>query len=302
MESNEIYLRYQAAINSFIEKIKTDQNIIAIIIAGSLAYDTVWNKSDIDMVIIVRDQEIATRSYCIDEDDIVLNGTIILRSELKRFLEKQSGGSLSHSIMAKGKIIYSIDDSLYAYFAEFQKIGNKDMENTIFFFCNQLIGTMHKIQKWIEVKSNLSYARFYMLKASEIIAKIEVCRHLTIPTREAILQAELINSKLIHKFYYQPLNKDLSKEELLNLIDDIDDFIMSNIAAIKNVVLELLGDGEIKTMTQISRYYHMETHYIIDIFEYLNEKGLIEKISQTIRITPKSKMQIEEVAFLYIGD
>ncbi len=296
--STELSKRFKNAVNNFIEKIKTDQNVIAVILCGSLSYDSVWEKSDVDMEVIIRDQKIETKSYCIDEDNLVLNVELIQRSDFKRNLEKSKGGLLNHSAMAKGKIIYTTDESLYEYYEEYKKIGEKDMERAIFDMSIGLIGYMHKIEKWIKVKNDLNYSRFYVLKVVELIAKIEVCRHLEIPTREAILQMKTLNPELYKNFYERPMAGKLSEEELYFLINEIDKYLSSNLEPIINVVKQCLGDCEIKTVTQICKYYKTYSHGIVDMFEYLSEKGIIQKLTQTIRITPKSKMAVEEIAFI----
>ncbi|HAN20069.1 MAG: nucleotidyltransferase [Clostridiales bacterium GWF2_36_10] len=292
--------RFENAVNSFIEKIKDDQNIIAVIVYGSFSYDTVWEKSDIDTTVIIRDQKIETHSYCIDEDNITINVGLMQRSDFKRSLEKQLGGSIDHSVMAKGRIVYTTDESLYEYFEEYKKVGKSDMERSLFYNSNYLISYMNKAEKWIKIKNDLTYSRLYILKAADVIAQMEICKNLEIPTREAILQAEKLNPELINKFYQIPISGPLSKDELYKLINEIDKYLMDNIEPILNVVNDSMGDGEIKTVTQISNYYKCPSHFIINIFEYLYEKGFIEKLSQTIRITPKSKMAVEEIAFILI--
>lgn len=87
IQKNELTQRYRAAADSFIEKIKKDVNVIAVIIGGSLAYDQVWEKSDIDATIIVRDQVLKNDNFCIVEDDITINLYVCTRSSFKRFLE-----------------------------------------------------------------------------------------------------------------------------------------------------------------------------------------------------------------------
>jgi predicted nucleotidyltransferase len=298
MDIGLITRRYENAVDNFIDKIKNDQNVIAVIVHGSLSYDTVWEKSDIDISVIIRDQKIETHSYCIDEDNIILNVSLIQRSNFKRSLETQLGGTAGHSFIAKGRIVYTNDPSLYEYFDEYKKIGKSDMERSIFYMSCALIGYMHKAEKWIKVKKDLTYSRFYILKAAEIIAQIEACRHFEIPTREAISQAAVFNPELMAKFYEKPMAGYLSEEELLQLIEEIDNYIMDNIESLINAATECLGDGEIKTVTQITNYYSSESHYIINIFEYLYEKKYIEKLSETIRITPKSRMGIEEIAYI----
>ena len=65
--------RYMTAVQSFIDKVRDDPAVIAVIVSGSLAYDVVWEKSDIDMTVIVRDQVLKNESYCIVEDGITIN-------------------------------------------------------------------------------------------------------------------------------------------------------------------------------------------------------------------------------------
>ena len=44
------------ALASFVEKIEKDRYVIAAMVCGSLAYDEVWEKSDLDLLIITRDE------------------------------------------------------------------------------------------------------------------------------------------------------------------------------------------------------------------------------------------------------
>jgi predicted nucleotidyltransferase len=115
-QHNEMTQRYQAAADSFVDKVKSDPNVVAIIICGSLAYDQVWERSDIDMTLVVRDQVLKNDSYCIVEDDITINVALVVRSGFKRYLDSIHGGSIMHSYFARGKFLYCTDESLYEYF------------------------------------------------------------------------------------------------------------------------------------------------------------------------------------------
>ena len=53
----DIKQQFEEALNDFIEKVKEDRNILAVILFGSLSYDTVWEKSDIDLMLITRDMK-----------------------------------------------------------------------------------------------------------------------------------------------------------------------------------------------------------------------------------------------------
>jgi hypothetical protein len=51
----------------------------------------------------------------------------------------------------------------------------------------------------------------------------------------------------------------------------------------------------------IAKHFGMEAHFIVHVFEYLAEKGVIERVSRTIRPTPKGKPAVEEIGYLYVA-
>ncbi len=292
--------RYLAAAVSFIDKIKADPNVVAVIICGSLAYDQVWEKSDIDMTVVVRDQMIKNDSYCIIEDDITINVGIAPRSSFKRFMERSTGGSFTQAYFAKGQIVYSTDDSFNEYFEELRMIGSDDIALNIFYDTCSLLYAYEKATKWLTVKKDPVYAQYYLLRAVENMARIEVSLHGDPPTREVIQQALKLNPETITPYYQKAMSGLYTEEELKTLIDGIDVYMKRHLDVIKQPVLEYMKDQELKTVTMLAKYFHTEGHYIIGLFDYLADQGVLAKVSQTIRITPRGKKAVEEIGYLYI--
>ena len=290
--------RYRDAVDSFVDKIRDDPNVIAVILYGSVAQGTAWEKSDVDITVVVRDQKLTNKDYGIYEDNITFGLDICQRSEFKREIEKVLTGSVGHSFNTTSKVIFTRDESLYEYFEENAKIGRSDVEKAIFNSINWLLGTMDKIEKWLVVKNDATYARYYVLKAAEIIAQIEVTSNLLVPTREAILQAAAINPGLIDEFYSEPMSREMTEAEIRGLLKKMDGYIQTHMGAVLNVARDYFGDGEMKTGTMISKHFQSNMHYMHPILDYLSDKGYLDKVSQTIRITPKSKLAVEEVAYI----
>jgi hypothetical protein len=213
-------------------------------------------------------------------------------------MEKSLTGSFGHSIDATTKVVYTTDESLYDYIEENRAMGQADAEKGIFFHVNSLLGIMEKIEKWLVVKKDPAYAQYYVLKAAEIIARIEVCSRHQVPTREAILQARELNPSLIEKFYHRPMSKPMTEEEIYSILKEMDVYIKTHIDAIINVAKDFFGDGEIKSGTHISSYFRTPIHFIHSIFDYLCDNRYLDKVSQTIRLTPKGRMAVEEIAFI----
>lgn len=300
VQQAELKERYTAAVDSFISKVKDDPNVIAVIVCGSLAYDMIWEKSDIDMTVVVRDQILKNDNYSIIEDGITINVYLMVRSAFKRGMERNVGGSFPQSYFSKGKIAYTTDDSLYDYYEDLKNLGSDDIALSVFYIASILVGIYDKCQKWLIVRKDPLYAQYYLLRAAEVIANMELCLNGEPSSRESIQKALAINPEVLKTFYQDAMSHHFSEEEIIKAIEKIDKYLEHNLDIIKKPVIEFMSDQEIKTSTLIAKHFHMESHFIIDIFDYLAEKGVIEKVSQTIRITPKSKLAVEELGYLYI--
>jgi predicted nucleotidyltransferase/predicted transcriptional regulator len=291
---------FNSAVDSFVSKIKNDPNVIAVIVLGSVAYDVVWEKSDIDMIVIVRDQMLKNTSYCIVEDGITINVDLVIRSGFKRWLEGSIGGSFSQSLMSKGKIVYTRDDSLYEYFNEMKTIGSDDSALSALYQASELVGILNKCQKWLTARKDPIYAQYYLLKAAEVIAKMELCINKEPFSREAIQKVLKLKPEVITPFYQDAMSHLLSEDEVSIAIDKLDSYLMQRLEIISKPVIDFMSDEQIKTSTLIAKHFKLESHFIIGLLEYLADKGVVEKVAQTIRITPKSKLAVEELGFLYI--
>ncbi|MGF7145793.1 putative nucleotidyltransferase [Anaerotaenia torta] len=299
-KEEDVRQRYLDAVESFISKVKDDPNVIAVIVSGSLAYDQVWERSDVDMTMVVRDQVLKNNSYCIVEDDITINVQLTMRSGFKRFLDGIKGGSFGHSYLSRGRILYCTDESLMETFEEFKVMGSDDQAHSVFIMACELVHLCDKCRKWLTVKRDPLYAQYYLLKAAETVARIEVCLDGESPSREAILKAYTLNPEMIRPYYQDAMSHHYSEEKIEEAIRRLEDYLAQHLDIIQKPVIEYMSDQEMKTLTMITKYFQSEGHFIIGIFDYLAEQGVIAKVSQTIRITPKSKRSVEEIAYQYI--
>lgn len=294
--------RYMNATESLIAKVRDDPNVIAVIVCGSLAYDLVWEKSDIDMMMVIRDQPLKHHSYCVIEDGITINVQLMIRSDFKRGLERNIGGSLFHSYVAKGKMVYTTDASLVDYFEDLKRLGSDDIALSALHIAGELIECYHKSRKWLTVRKDPLYAQYFILGAAKFIANFELCLHGESTSREAMQKAVALNPEVMAPFYQHAMSHHYSEVELEQTIALIDQYLEKHLDIIQKPVLEFMADREIKTVTLFANHFHVESHYIVGILDYLAEKGVIEKVAQTIRLTPKSRMAVEEIGFLYLPD
>jgi len=65
-------------------------------------------------------------------------------------------------------------------------------------------------------------------------------------------------------------------------------------------VEEYMSDGEVRTVTILVKHFRLDSHSIYHIFDFLEEMGVVARVTETVRITPKSRRAVEEVAFVYM--
>ena len=55
MKNGSIQQKFNESLETLIEQVKEDRAVLAAILCGSLSHDTVWAKSDIDLVLVTID-------------------------------------------------------------------------------------------------------------------------------------------------------------------------------------------------------------------------------------------------------
>ena len=294
--------RFQSAIDAFVDKVRPDPNVLAVIVAGSVAYDVIWEKSDVDMTVIVRDQNIKTTSYALVEDGITLNLWVSPRSEFRRELDRQVGGSWLHSYLAKGKVVYARDESLVEFFEAARDIGDEDRALSAMTHATYLVHDMHKVQKWLGAGQDPLLAQFTLCMMAESLAHMHLCLQGEPATRQSIRKVVAREPELLRPLYQDPLSHRLTDEEIRAGIQHVDNYLTAHQDFFCAPLLRFMADGEIKTVTLLARQFHMEAHMVTGLPDWLADKGVLERVSQTIRITPKGRQNMEELGYLYLGD
>ena len=287
--------RYLNAVESFVEKAKKDVNIIAVIIAGSLANDVVWEKSDIDAMAVVRDQKLKISEFTLDEDGIPLNMNVQERSNFVRMLER---GGWNASFMAKARVMYTTDESITKMLEQSKIIGGKDAQVSAMFSAADAVCFIEKCEKWLYIKQDYTYCRYYIIKLAESLAQLEIWMNKEAPGREVLQRAQALNPGLVERFYYYPLSRELNRAELEELLDEADAYLMKHIDYISEPVLDYLSDGEVRTLTVLQRQFRAGGHFFVHLLDWFASKGIVERLSETVKLTPKSRPAFEEIAFV----
>src|SRR3954471_9189490 len=84
MSKGDLRHTFTAALDGVITEVKKDRAILAAILCGSLSHDTVWEKSDIDLVLITIDDKMAeSEGKALYADGVNVHSQLIARTEFR---------------------------------------------------------------------------------------------------------------------------------------------------------------------------------------------------------------------------
>src|SRR5579859_2175479 len=187
--TDEVRARYENAVESLLAKVKQDPYVLAVVLAGSLSYDVVWEKSDIDLMLITHETKLKQGGMALVENGINIHASLIPRMEFKRMLEGAVQSSFVHSMLMKGRLLFTRDETLESLWAAREHFGARDREIRLLQAAAPLTMAFTKAQKWLYVKHDPNYSCYWILKCLDNLAIIETVLAGEITGREVVWQA-----------------------------------------------------------------------------------------------------------------
>jgi uncharacterized protein len=293
--------RFSAAFDGLIAEIQQDRSIVAAILCGSLSHDTVWDKSDIDLVLITADEKRSDGpSLTLSADGIHVHAFVYPRSEFRKTVESNRHNSFFHSFVAKGRVVFTHDPTIADLHARLAVIGDRDTQVQLLEAAVSAISSIDKARKWLVTRGDLDYAALWVLYAATPAARIEVVGRKLLADREVLPQAATLNPELFRVIYTDLLNVRKTRASVEGALETIERYIRERARTLFALVLEHLREaGEARACTELddhfSRHYGIAT--VTPACEYLASEGIIGKASLPVRLTKTSNVQVQELAF-----
>ncbi len=297
--------RFETALDTLIDEVRKDGHILAAILCGSLSHDEVWDKSDIDLVLICTDdKKTKTHGVALVEDDVNIHTTVQPRAEFRQRLESSVRNTFGHSMFAKGRLIFSRDPSIDAIFESLSSIGERDSQVQAMHSAQHAIATLYKARKWYQIKDDPAYTALWILVTARSLAEVVVGLAGEIVDREAVVAALRLNPQLFRLVYVNLLEREATREVLGTALDAIDGYLKPRAEELFAPVLDYLDEagGEPRSTTEIAHYFrrHYDMENVVIACEWLSDIGVVEKASTPVKLTTRSQTEVEELAFFRI--
>ena len=295
--------RYRDALDSLVTKVEKDRNIIAAILCGSMSYDQVWDKSDIDLLLVQREGKGDPRGYTLAENDVNIHAEVIPRSQLRRWQEAALQGSFDHSFFSRSTLLFCSDESIKRWYqnANLHGIGGRDRVLQLLIVATGLLPTLRYAEKQFYVNGDLNYSFLSILRTVESLARIEVILNDEVPSREVIQPALEYNPDFFRVTYSDLINREKDEAVIQNALDTINAYLDEKLF-IFQPILDFLAEADgPRSTTELNSYFQKKIgeNRLDAAYEWLARKGIIQRVSTPIKLTLKSQIEIEETAYYY---
>ena len=284
---------------------KQDRSILAAILCGSLAHDTVWAKSDIDLLFVTADdRKLESAHVALFADGVNIHALLMSRSEFRKTVASSVHSSFFYSFLARGRVLFTHDPTVADLWASLGAIGDRDRQVQLLRAATTALPAIDKAHKWFVTRRDLNYTALWILYAATPLAQVEVIGARMLVDREVIPQAAALNPRLFGTIYADLLNEAKTAERVQSALDAIDTYVAGRAPMVFGAILDYLREaGEARSCTEIEDYFrrNLDVPGVTTACEYLADQGLIGKASTPVRLTKKSSLEVQELAFFFFG-
>jgi hypothetical protein len=302
--------RFEAALNQFIERIAEDRYVLAIVLVGSLSTETIWRRESLGLWIIEADgvsrrlpsdgnEERVCRILV--ENDINIHAEVIPRSRFKKMVEGASRTAFSCNFFAERRMVYSKDPSIENWFEKANSTATKDQERELLTFSTWTIHSHRQARKRLEIKGDLELAAQETLGAAHSVAYTEIIRRGEVWEQDVIYRAMEGDPALFQTIYLDVLSKRKNRRVLTAALDAIDEYLDKHYQAhLKPLLGYLKKQNRIVPLSEMSDHFafsQLHPWHLESACEWLERKGLLQKLSAPFKLTKRSLERVEEPAY-----
>jgi hypothetical protein len=149
-------------------------------------------------------------------------------------------------------------------------------------------------------RGDLDYSALWILYAATPLAQIEVISRGLLADREVIPQAITLNPVFFKTIYSDLLNQPKTTRSVEAALGAIDAYVAGRAPKIFGPIIDHLREvGEVRSCREIDDHFkrNFDVGWASAACEYLADQGLIGKASSPVRLTKRSKIDVEELAF-----
>jgi hypothetical protein len=296
----EVEARFREALDSFVARVQEDPYVLAVVLVGSLAHSKVWEKSDLDLFLVMQEVKLETSSFTLLENGVIIHAYLLPRSAFRKTMEGAVQSSFIHSLLNHGQLYFTRDETLRRLFEDRTHLGERDRQIQLLRVAAPLFPTLTKAEKWLRARGDVDYCCFWLMKCLDPLAAVETIWNGEVTGREVVHQALRHNPEFFGGLYHDLIHGEKTAETMDAALRRIEGYLLERAPVLFAPLLEYLEEtGAPRSASELAHHFSRQ-HNVdgVDIAcEWLADQGILGCVSTPTRLTSKSRVTVEEAAY-----
>lgn len=289
-----LIVEYQKVYQVVTQRMKEVPDILAAFVFGSMVTGDLWENSDIDFFVILKDSSPGIRNLYSNEQGVPVHLKVLSKAELMAWRELEVRGGYMHRIFSSSKLVFSKDPEITNRYNDARFYPEKDRRKWTLSYLGRLIKSIDSTEKFMYYGNH--YGAYHALMES-----MELFASILVNTRGYLISKDTLNvaAGLDQEFrqHYQLLVSGEQLEEKTKIVNRyLKQRLDKEILEASEVLLAYfrehsrpLSSSEIKADPFFQDFdLHME-----GILNLLHRKNLLKQSYRSVK-TPEGYLMFEE--------
>lgn len=280
---NRTIINYQCAYSKTVEKLKDKDGILGVFVFGSIVNGDLWEKSDIDLI-VVQENSFSPENINIysEENKVPVHIRLICKDKLIRLCKGDNKGGHMHRIFCSSKLVFSKDkelDSLYNEERYYNEIHGKKWTLS---YLGNILKDIAECKKYLHLGSifnSYTIANNAVRDFSKLIVNY----------RGYMINRDVVSMAMNFDVEFQQIASDFFSQQkslevkIKNLISYLEQNIEHNLREYAAVVIEYMWTLEQAVSSSELMQHDMFKEYSINMEEVLDKMYLCNIVKKDRR-------------------
>ncbi|EYE87880.1 hypothetical protein Q428_10885 [Fervidicella metallireducens AeB] len=271
---------YQDAYEEVLNKLKKNSQIAAVLVYGSMVSGDIWEKSDIDLMVISEEKGKIESIYT-KINNIMIHINYISKDVFGDSFKNLLRGGTLHKAFFTGKLVYCKDREIEEIYQSTRFYGDKDKKVRNVEILYNLLRSMHYTKKY-KVTGKIETSFEWCVETLNNYARLLMSMNGHITDKDVLSFAVNMSSEV--EYIYGLINSDKRvRDKIEETLEIIDNFLENNMEEIASPIIEFLREQKYPCSSEDIK--NSEEFRIIggnfnELLDKLSQMGLIRETTR----------------------
>lgn len=293
-------LQYQKAFNSIIDRLKSNEEVLAVMVFGSMVTGDLWDESDIDLFVILNKRMQDIKNIYTEEKHVPVHIKLMSKNKFLQLYEEDLRGGFMHRMFASSRLVFSKDMEITIKYDSGRYYPDLDRERWNMVYLGKVLKSLDVCKKYLSndglytaysaaVRSIENYSRLYVNQSGYMISK------------DTMTMAMNLNDSFRECVDALFFNKQDGEKAVISAIEYIENSIDQNIRNTASILINYMRQKDCFLSTEDIKSDKLFVSYDIameDILNKLWERNIIKKDSRDFKDEEGKLLFKENVYFI----